>query len=148
MIKGKYSWILSLMVVILMGTTVSLQAQSRKKKARAEQTKNEQRNLLQAEIIFLEGEKYYMIEDYGKALIFFQKSLELNPDNPACHYKIAQILLLGDEIDKALIYASKALELDPQNKYYYLLNADIYSKQSNFNAAAQIFEDLLGKVEK
>ena len=144
---GRYTWLLSWLLVAVMTTTVDLQAQSRKKKAKAEQSKNQQRNLLQAEIIFLEGEKYYMIEDFGKALIFFQKSLELNPENPACHYKIAQILLIGDEVDKALIYASKALELDPANKYYYLLNADIYSKQSNFTAAAQMYEDLLAKVE-
>ena len=68
-----------------------------------------------------------MIEDYSKALIFFQKSLELNPENSACHYKVAQILMLGEDYDQALIYASKALQLDPNNKYYYLQNAEIYT---------------------
>ncbi len=143
---GRFRWILGLAVIVLMHSEFNLEAQGRKKKAKEEQTKNEQRSLLQAEIIFLEGEKYYMIEDYGKALIFFQKSLELNPDNAACHYKIAQILLVGEEADKALIYASKALQMEPANKYYYLLNAEIYSKQSNFKAAAQIYEDLLQQV--
>lgn len=142
----KFRGILALLLVISLLAGLNLEAQSRKKKTKEEQTKNEQRNLLQAEVIFLEGEKYFMIEDYGKALIFFQKSLELNPQNAACHYKVAQILIIGDEIDKALVYASQALELDNTNKYYFLLNADIYSKQSNFTAAAQMYEDLLEQV--
>ncbi len=139
-------WTIFGLFMIIAASHYDLEAQTRKKRTKDDQSKNAQRSLLQAEIIFLEGEKYFMIEDYGKALIFFQKSLELNPSNSACHYKIAQILVLGDEYDKALQYASKALELDNQNKYYYLLNADIYSKLSNFTAAAQMYEDLLEKV--
>jgi tetratricopeptide (TPR) repeat protein len=136
-------------LLILTVALVSIQpvdAQGRKKKSKEEQSKSTQRNLLQAEVIFLEGEKYFMIEDYSKALIFFQKSLELNPENSACHYKVAQILMLGEDYDQALIYASKALQLDPNNKYYYLQNAEIYTKQSNFAAAAQVYETMLSTV--
>ncbi|MGI9547185.1 MAG: tetratricopeptide repeat protein, partial [Flavobacteriaceae bacterium] len=136
--------------LIMLGCLVSIQpidAQNRKKRAKEEQeAKSGQRSLLKAEVIFLEGEKFFMIEDYNKALIFFQKSLELNPANAACHYKIAQILSLGEEYSKALVYASQALQLDSSNKYYYLQNADLYSKQSNFVAAAQTYETMLATV--
>ncbi len=143
---GRKSLVWALTLLFSFGCAADLSAQSKKKRAKEQQTKNEQRNLLQAEIIFLEGEKYYMIEDFGKALIFFQKSLELNPQNAACHYKIAQILLAGEESEKALIYATQALQLEPENKYYYLLQADIYTKQTNYAAAAQTYESLLEKV--
>lgn len=136
-------------LLVMLACLVSIQpvdAQGRKKRGKEEQSKSGQRNLLQAEVIFLEGEKYFMIEDYSKALIFFQKSLELNPENAACHYKVAQILMMGENPDKALIYAARALQLDPKNKYYYLQNADIYSKQSNFAAAAQVYETMLKTV--
>ena len=123
------------------------ESQGRKKRSKDQpDAKSVKRNLLQAEVIFLEGEKYFMIEDYSKALIFFQKSLELNPKNSACQYKVAQILILGEEYDEALFYSSKALQIDSTNKYYYLQNADIYSKQSNFAAAADIYETMLAKV--
>lgn len=118
-------------------------AQAKKKKDKDEQSKSIQRNNLQAEVIFLEGEKYFMIEDYNKALIFFQKSLELNPENAACHYKVAQVLILSEDYDQALLYASEALQLDTSNKYYFLQNAEIYSKQSNFAAAAEVYETML-----
>ena len=120
-------------------------AQGKKKKDREEQSKS-QRDLVRAELIFLDGEKYFMIEDYSKALIFFQKSLELNPENDACHYKAAQILILSEDYDQALIYATKALELDSTNKYYYLQTAEIYTKQSNFAAAAQMYETMLANI--
>jgi len=143
---GRFYLMLVLLVFAGQTATLHVDAQGKKKKDREEQKKSDQRNKLQAEVIFLEGEKYFMIEDYNKALIFFQKSLELNPENSACHYKVAQILIIGEQYDKALVYASQALQLDPDNKYYYLQNADIYSKQSNFAAAAQVYETMLATI--
>jgi tetratricopeptide (TPR) repeat protein len=142
----RFHWTILLVVLVYLVSIPPTHAQGRKKRAKEEQSKSSQRNLLQAEVIFLEGEKYFMIEDYSKALIFFQKSLELNPDNAAGHYKVGQILMLVGEPDKALIYAARAVQINPKNKYYYLQNADIYRKQSNFAAAAQVYENMLETV--
>ena len=117
---GRFHWTILLIILVCQVSIQHVEAQGRKKRAKEEESKSSQRNLLQAEVIFLEGEKYFMIEDYHKALIFFQKSLELNPDNSACHYKVGQILMLGEEYDKALIYAAKSVQLSPKNKFYYL----------------------------
>ena len=144
---GRFYRVVILIVCLgYFGSLPFAEAQGRKKRDKEEQSKSTQRNLLQAEVIFLEGEKYFMIEDFNKALIFFQKSLELNPDNAACHYKVAQILILNEDYEGALIYAAKALELDRSNKYYYLQTAEIYTKQSNFAAAAQLYETMLNTV--
>jgi tetratricopeptide (TPR) repeat protein len=144
---GRFYRVLILVICLgHFGGLSNVEAQSRKKKDKEEQSKTTKRNLLQAEVIFLEGEKYFMIEDYNKALIFFQKSLELNPENDACHYKVAEILVLNEDYERALVYATKALELDRSNKYYYLQTADIYTKQSNFSAAAQLYETMLSTI--
>jgi len=37
--------------------------------------------LREAEFFFTEGEKYFILEDYTKALLYFQRVAELNPDN-------------------------------------------------------------------
>ena len=142
---GRFTRILVLVLGVMMVAYQPADAQKRKK-SKDEESKSVQRNRLQAEVIFLEGEKYFMIEDFSKALIFFQKSIELNPENAACYYKIAQILMIGEEYDNALTYAAQALQLDPNNKYYYLQNAEVYSKQSNFAAAAQVYETMLATV--
>ena len=100
----------------------------------------------QAEKYFIEGEKYFILEDYAKAYVFFQRSLEIQPDNGASHYKIAQILVKGQDYDKALANALQAIDIDPQNKYYYLITTDIYTKQSNFKEAAKVLEDMISTL--
>lgn len=115
----------------------------RGKSKKNEEKENTERNLLQAEIIFIEGEKYFMIEDHAKALIFFQKALELNPDNAAIHFKIAQTHIENQDYANAQEPAKKALKIDPTNKYYHLINADIHTKLSQFKEAAVIYENLI-----
>lgn len=96
---------------------------------------------------FLEGEKYFILEDYAKAYVLFQKAAEHDPANAAARFKLAGILIQNGELDKALIYAQEALKLDAQNKFYYLINAEVYTKQGNFNAAAEIYKTMLSQVE-
>ena len=53
--------------------------------------------LREAEFFFTEGEKYFILEDYTKALLYFQRVVELNPESGAVHYKIAEILMKGNK---------------------------------------------------
>lgn len=96
---------------------------------------------------FIEGEKYFILEDYAKAYVLFQKAAEYDPENAAARFKLAGILIQSGELEKALIFAQQALQLDPENKFYYLVNAEIYTKQSNFKAATEIYKTMLSKVE-
>lgn len=97
---------------------------------------------------FLEGEKYFILEDYAKAYVLFQKAAEYDPENGAARFKLAGILIQNGELDKALVYAQEALKQDPQNKFYYLINAEIYTKQSNFSAAAEVYKTMMAHVEE
>jgi tetratricopeptide (TPR) repeat protein len=104
--------------------------------------------LREAEFYFTEGEKYYILEDYAKALVLFQKSLDIDPKNATVYFKIGQVYSKGNELPKALENANKALELNDSNKYFYLLVADIYTQMGNFAKSAETYEKLIGKVEK
>ncbi len=104
--------------------------------------------LREAEFYFTEGEKYYILEDYAKALVLFQKSLDIDPSNATVYYKMGQVYSLSDETKKALEYAQKALELDDSNKYFYVLVADSHTQLGNFSEAAKVYEQLIGKIEK
>lgn len=101
---------------------------------------------IKAEQLFTDGEKYYILEDYNKSLAFLQKALEIEPDNAAIHYKIAQVYEKSDDLDNALVHASQALKTDPDNKYYYLLVAEIYTKKSDFDNAAATYERLIDNI--
>lgn len=106
--------------------------------------------LREAEFYFTEGEKYFILEDYAKALIYYQKALEVNPENATVHYKIAEVLAGGEKQDdllRASLSIEQALRLEKKNKYFYLLAAGIYSNLNRFDKAAQAYETMLKEVE-
>ena len=106
--------------------------------------------LREAEFYFTEGEKYFILEDYAKALIYYQKSLDINPENATVHYKIAEVLAISekqDDLMKASASIELALSIEKENKYFYLLAARIYSALSRFDKAALAYETMLREVE-
>ncbi len=100
-----------------------------------------------AEMYHAEAEKYYILEDYAKAFVLYQRSLELDPADAAAYYKISQIYLKQGDQEKAIFNAERAIKLNESNKYYYLLLAEIYTKQSNFVDAATAYENMIQKCE-
>ena len=105
-----------------------------------------QRDLETAESMFVEGLKYFMLENFEKSLVYFQKSLSINPRNAAVHYKIAEAeIALGNQA-AALAPAQKALDLDKTNKYYYLLLTQVHLVQKNYDAATKIMARLVKDV--
>lgn len=106
--------------------------------------------LREAEFYFTEGEKFFILEDYAKALLYYQRSLEINPENGTVHYKIAEVLSKStkqDDLIKSSISIERALDFDKTNKYFYLLAANIYNSLARFEKAAQAYENMLDNVK-
>jgi len=101
----------------------------------------------EAEKYFIEGEKYFILEEYEKALGLFGKALELDPQNPAIHYKIAETHLRSGSMELALPGAMKAVQYGDGNKYYYLLLAQIYTQMHKFDEAVATYETMIKKVK-
>ncbi len=106
--------------------------------------------LREAEFFFTEGEKYFILEDYTKALLFFQRVVELNPENPTVHYKIAEILSKSnkeDDLERASFSIENAIRLEKKNKYFYLLASNIYTALNNFTKSEQALENMMKEVK-
>lgn len=106
--------------------------------------------IAEAERIFTEGEKFFILEDYAKALFYFQQVLEYSPSNATVYYKIAEIYLKGDkdeDLERASQNIESALKLDKKNKYFYLLASQIYARQHQFNKAAQTLEAMFKEIK-
>lgn len=99
-----------------------------------------------AENFFIEGEKYYILEDYTKSLLLFQKALEMQPSNATVQFKIAQVYTQTGDLDKALTYAQQSVNSDPSNKFYYVLLAQIYTKKSDLAHAAATYEKMINTL--
>ena len=148
MIKKPISVFYLLVAILLAGQTVAYGQKDKKRKPGARQASEAQ--LREAEFFFVEAEKYFILEDYSKALLYFQRVNELNPDNSTVHYKIAEILSkshTGDDQMMASANIEKALSLEKKNKYYYLLAANIYSNLTQFGKAAQALETMMKEIE-
>lgn len=105
--------------------------------------------LREAEFYFTEGEKHFILEDYAKALLYYQKSLDINPGNATVYYKTAQVLSKSEkreDLQKAAASIQVALSIEKKNKYFYLLAAEIYTGLTQFDKAAQTYETMLAEL--
>jgi tetratricopeptide (TPR) repeat protein len=143
--RKKYIYPL-LLVMFTVGLTTMTSAQRKKKTSESPISSVK---LREAEFYFTEGEKYFILEDYAKALIYYQKALEINPENATVHYKIAEVLSSSEkqeDLVKASFSIEQALVLEQKNKYFYLLATRIYSNLTRFEKSAQVYETMLREV--
>ncbi|MDW7694197.1 tetratricopeptide repeat protein [Flammeovirgaceae bacterium SG7u.111] len=145
-------------LVLLLAPEAELLAQKKKKKKgeyKAEQEALEEgiakvmdeRNLAHAEYLFFEGMKYYVLEDYKKALSVFEESDQLNPDSPATKYKMSQLLNKLGRYDESLALAQKAVELGNDNEFYYKQLAELYKQKKEYAKVVETYKAMMGHVE-
>ena len=137
--KSSFYHLSVLLLVFCFALVLPAKGQRDKRKKSSDGQPSEMR-LREAEFFFTEGEKYFILEDYTKSLLFFQRVVELNPENATVHYKIAEILSKSnkeDDLERAALSIENALRLEKKNKYFYLQASNIYTGQNNFSKAAQ-----------
>jgi tetratricopeptide (TPR) repeat protein len=128
----------------------STYAQRDKKNKKQTDFKLSDARLREAEFFFTEGQKYFILEDYTKALLYYQRVVELNPENGTVHYKIAEILAKGNKQEdfvKASLSIENALKFEKKNKYFYLLASNIYSSLNNFDKAEKMLETMMDEIK-
>jgi tetratricopeptide (TPR) repeat protein len=139
----------ALTVLILVTFVLPFSAYPQKKKRGSDDAPHGLR-MREAEFYFTEGEKFFILEDYAKALLYYQRSLEITPENATIHYKMAEVLSRSnkqDDLIKASISIDQALKLEKKNKYFYVLAAGIYNSLAKFEKAAQVYEAMIIEVK-
>ena len=139
---------LSLLSCFLIILTVPTYGQ-REKRKKSDGGKISFARLSEAEAVYTEGEKFFILEDYSKALLYFLRASELNPENPAIYYKIAEVLAKSskeEDLKKAAISIDQAIKLEKKNKYFYLLGANINSSLGQFSKSAILLESMIKEV--
>lgn len=133
--------ILLILLLLVSGlATEQAVAQKKKKKGKDEKqgiTKYERAN---AEYLFIEAQKFFLIDDYERALTFLDQSLEIDAANHAAFFKKAEIYLVTQRYSQGLTAIDKALQLEKDNRYYYILAAQLHKADNNLEAAAAQYE--------
>ena len=136
--------IMLLALLLIAGCVDTSFAQKNKKKNKKHESDESDRRA--AEFHFIDGEKFFILEDYAKALSAFQKCLGITPENSAAYYKIAEIMYRNEQYPEAEQNAIKAILYDKTNKYYYLLAADIATAYGDFDKATGYYEEMLSTI--
>jgi len=99
----------------------------------------------EAEFYFTEGMKYYMMEDYEKAIPSYQKALEITPENGGIFYALSKNYKNLKDEEKAIIFAEKAVQQEPENSFYGELLADLYVGKRMYSQAVKIYLNLINE---
>jgi tetratricopeptide (TPR) repeat protein len=138
-----------LVILLFLTVALTLSATAQKRKKQTGDASASGMKLREAEFYFTEGEKYFILEDYAKALLYYQRTIEINPENATVHYKIAEVLARSnkqEDLLKASISIDQAIRLDKTNKYFYVLAASIYSSMARFDKAAEAYETMIKEI--
>lgn len=150
LLKNKSQIILSLFLLTLaVQVALPVHGQKEKRKRPAEVGLDQVRQQ-KAEAVFTEGMKYFILEDYAKALGAFQQALELNPEESAIYFKMGEIYTKSanpEDMNRAAASIERALKLNPKNPYFYVLAAEIYEKQNNLPKAEETLETLTREID-
>jgi tetratricopeptide (TPR) repeat protein len=145
-LKAKIFLFFITLIFLFSGLTCYAQKEKKKKTESLLSTTR----IAEAERAFTEAEKFYILEDYTKALFYFQQALEYNPGSATVYYKIAEIYLKGNK-EEDLVHATQsienALKLEKKNKYFYLLASRIYVSQHQFEKAAQALQTMMKEIK-
>ncbi len=102
--------------------------------------KNTSYEKIDDESIFLEGLKFYQLEDYKKAIDHFTILTKKDKQNAAINFKLAQsYLALGKETE-AEEFAEKAFKGDLANNHYKSFLLSFYKKKGKLNKAIELLE--------
>jgi tetratricopeptide (TPR) repeat protein len=131
-------------IAVAMAFFFDLNAQ--KKRAQPPSGRAEQQEV---EFLFTEGQKHFILEDYAKALMYFQQASDLQPNSAAIHFKLAEVLgkkQNTEDLRRAASEIEWALRLEKKNKFYYVQAAEIYGGLLEFKKAQQVLEALVKEV--
>ncbi|MCK4345433.1 MAG: tetratricopeptide repeat protein [Bacteroidales bacterium] len=85
------------------------------------------------------------VYDTLKAIEYYQKGIEIYPDNLGGYTGLARIYTAQREFDLALEMLDKALEINPDNGSIAYSYKELFIRSERFNEAAEFFEDIIKK---
>lgn len=90
-----------------------------------------------------EGMKYFLLEEYQKAVDEFRNNLKFYGESPGVNFMLSKSEAALNQNESAILSAQKAVNGD-KNNYYYIQNlADIQIKSRLYGEAAQNYKKLI-----
>lgn len=103
---------------------------------------------MQVEEAFGDGVKHLLGERLDKAEASFSRAADLDPDNAAIQFKLAEVLAKLNKLTEAEQHVQKAVALDDKNPYYYQLLASVLRSQGKVKEVVKVWQRLIKKYPK
>jgi tetratricopeptide (TPR) repeat protein len=102
-----------------------------------------QKDSLQVRDLYFDGLHEKLIENYSQATGFFNKVLELDPDNDAAMYELANMSLAQSNENEAERLIRNAVTVKPDNEWYWSFLSEIYKKTNNISELVLVLDELI-----
>lgn len=128
--------------ILFFGCTSQKQTTNAKKNKNTATALNEKQKL-EFDYLFHEANKERILGNLQMAAGLFAKCINLNPNEAAPYFEMANIYDITEDVNLAVAFSKKAVELDEKNKWYRLLYAHALQKAGNTEAAIKQYQKLI-----
>ena len=104
-------------------------------KEKEERKEREKTSRLTAWDYVRDGHAYHNKKEYEKALLNYNKAIELNPEYEYAYVWRGKVYYDQKEYEKALTDYSKAIELNPEYEYSYTCRGEVYYDEKEYEKA-------------
>ncbi|MEJ7778249.1 MAG: tetratricopeptide repeat protein [Daejeonella sp.] len=136
--KAKLIITLSLSIFI-----TSLQAQTRQGPVIVVGKVLNQKDSLQVTELYFDGLHEKLMENYPQATTFFNKVMEIDPQNDAAMFELSSLSFAQGKQAEAERLIRNAVTVKPDNRWYWSFLADIYKKTNNVSELVLVLEELI-----
>ena len=104
---------------------------------------NKETDVLSATDWFQKGYNAYENKEYDKAISFYLRAIELDPDDDAAYVNLGVAYYYQGNYTKAKESYERAIELDPDEALAYQKIGDLYMLQINLIKAIELYEKVI-----
>jgi len=134
--------------VLLLGIMTLMSCSSTKKGSKNSDRKLTQKEASQEADLFAQGVIQKEAGNNKKALDYFTKALDINPNDPAALYEKARILNANGQSAEAYELSKKAISIDPDNRWYKAVFAGIARQEGKYDEYVKAYEELVEQHPK
>lgn len=101
-----------------------------------------ERERMQFDRAFFNGQKDKALGNYDRALEYFLEALRIDGSNGAVMYELSLLYLEFQNVAQAQFFSEGSVEVDPGNRWYRMVLGDIYGIQRNYEKQAEQYRAL------
>jgi tetratricopeptide (TPR) repeat protein len=93
--------------------------------------------------VYIEAIKQKLLGNIGDALTYLEQCIEMDPQNDAAYYQMAQISMQRGDLENGKKYGLKAVKLDDKNFWYLTMMANIYYQEKTYDSSIYYYEEAI-----